>query len=170
MDLKKAIRVFPDFPRPGILFRDITPVLKDAELLNHTLSLLEAELAGVDFDLVISPESRGFLFGVPISARMGKGFIPARKKGKLPGRTMSKNYFLEYGLDTIEIHTDAIKPGQKAVIVDDLLATGGTARCICDIVAELGGEVVRSVFLIELDGLGGREALKDTETRSILTY
>ena len=170
MDLKKVIRDFPDFPRPGILFRDITTILKDPESFNSSIVQIEKLLEGFDYDLVISPESRGFMFGAPIAARLNKGFVPARKKGKLPGEVLSKTYFLEYGLDSIEIHKDAIKPGQKAVIVDDLLATGGTGKGICDIVEELGGQIVCIAFLIELGGLGGREVLKDYDVRTVLEY
>jgi len=171
MDLKKAIRDFPDFPQPGVIFRDITTVLKDPVYFGESISQIEALLADVgDFDLVIAPESRGFMFGAPIAARLGKGFVPARKKGKLPGEVISKTYFLEYGMDAIEVHKDAVKPGQKAIIVDDLLATGGTSKGICDIVKELGGEIVCVAYLIELGGLQGREVLKDYDVRAVLKY
>jgi len=171
MDLKQVIRDFHDFPRPGIIFRDITTILKDPVHFGESINQIEALLADVgDFDLVISPESRGFMFGAPIAARLGKGFIPARKKGKLPGEVLSKTYFLEYGLDSIEIHKDAVKPGQKAIIVDDLLATGGTSQGICEIVNQLGGQIVCIAFLIELGGLKGREVLKDYDVRSVLEY
>jgi len=131
---------------------------------------MEELLKGVEYDIIISPESRGFIFGTPIAARQNKGFVPARKKGKLPGQATSKTYFLEYGMDTIELHTDSIKPGTKAIIVDDLLATGGTAKGVCDIVQELGGEVVRAVFLIELEAIGGRENLDCCEVKAVLKY
>ena len=170
MDLKKVIRDFPDFPRPGILFRDITTILKDPAAFNSAIEQIEGLLTDFEYDLVISPESRGFMFGAPIAARLGKGFVPARKKGKLPGEVLSKTYFLEYGLDSIEIHKDAVKPGQKAVIVDDLLATGGTGQGICEIVEQLGGEIVCVAFLIELGGLNGREALKGYDVRAVLEY
>ncbi|MCL2855448.1 MAG: adenine phosphoribosyltransferase [Defluviitaleaceae bacterium] len=170
MDLKQAMRTFPDYPAKGIMFRDITTVLKNPSALNHALNQMAAQLEGLDFDIIVAPESRGFIFGAPLAARFGKGFVPARKKGKLPGPTAAKEYTLEYGTDTIEIHTDAVEAGQKVVIVDDLLATGGTAKCICDIVAELGGTVVRSVFLIELEELGGRDMLGDIGIRAVLTY
>ena len=170
MDLKQAIRDFPDFPRAGILFRDITTILKDPVYFNSAIEQLEQQLEGIDYDLVIAPESRGFMFGAPIAARQQKGFVPARKKGKLPGEVLRKTYFLEYGLDAIEIHKDAIQPGQKAVIIDDLLATGGTAKGICDIVEELGGQVMRIVFLIELCTITGRDILKDYDVRTVLQY
>jgi len=170
MDLKQVIRTFPDYPSKGIMFRDITTILKDPKALNHALDQMAEQLEGLDFDLIVAPESRGFIFGVPLASRLGKGFVPARKKGKLPGAVTKGEYTLEYGTDIIEIHTDAVEHGQKVVLVDDLLATGGTAKCICNIVTELGGTVVRTVFLIELDGLGGRETLADIDTKAILTY
>lgn len=170
MNLKQVIRDFPDHPTPGILFRDITPILKDPAHFCTAVSELEKLLEGIDYDLVIAPESRGFMFGAPVAARQNKGFIPARKKGKLPGEVVSKTYFLEYGMDSIEIHKDAIKPGQKAVIVDDLLATGGTTKGICDIVEELGGQIVAIVCLIELTGLKGREVLEKYNVQAVLEY
>jgi len=170
MDLKQAIRNFPDFPRPGIMFRDITTILKDPGLFNSSIVQIEELLAEFDYDLVISPESRGFMFGAPTAARQQKGFVPARKKGKLPGEVLTRTYFLEYGLDTIQLHKDAVQPGQKVVIVDDLLATGGTAKGICEIVEELGGQVECIVFLIEISGLGGQEILKDYDVRTIIKF
>ena len=154
MDLKSIIRTFPDYPAKGIMFRDITTLLKDPKALAYAMDKMEEALKGLDFDLIVAPESRGFIFGVPLAVKLGKGFVPARKKGKLPGHVTSGEYALEYGTDIIEIHTDAIEKGQKIVLIDDLLATGGTAKCICDIVAGLGGEVVCNLFLIELEGLG----------------
>lgn len=170
VDLKSVIRDFPDFPKPGILFRDITTILKCPETFGNALSQMEDCLKDVDFDLVISPEARGFMLGAPIAYNLKKGFIPARKKGKLPGEIISKTYFLEYGLDSIEIHKDAIKPGQKVVIIDDLLATGGTAKGIIDIVEELGGEVTCVVFLIELSDINGKEILDGYNVKTILKY
>ena len=170
MDLKQVIRDFPDFPRPGILFRDITTILKDPVHFNSAIEQLEQQLEGIDYDLVIAPESRGFMFGAPIAARQEKGFVPARKKGKLPGEVLRKTYFLEYGLDSIEIHKDAVQPGQKVVIIDDLLATGGTAKGICDIVEELGGHVQCIVFLIELCAITGRDILKGYDVRTVIQY
>ena len=170
MDLKQVIRDFPDFPRPGILFRDITTILKNPAHFHAAIVQIEEQLAGIDYDLVIAPESRGFMFGAPIAARQEKGFVPARKKGKLPGEVIRKTYFLEYGLDSIEIHKDAIEPGQKVVIIDDLLATGGTAKGICDIVEELGGQVACIVFFIELCDIPGRDILKDYDVRTVIKY
>ncbi|MCL2396740.1 MAG: adenine phosphoribosyltransferase [Defluviitaleaceae bacterium] len=170
MDLKQTIRDFHDFPRPGILFRDITTILKDPAHFSSSIAQIEELLTGYDYDLVISPESRGFMFGAPVAARLGKGFVPARKKGKLPGEVLARTYFLEYGIDAIEIHKDAIKPGQKVVIVDDLLATGGTCKGICEIVEELGGRIMCIAFLIELGGLGGREILKGYDVKTVLKY
>jgi len=170
MDLKQIIRNFPDYPRPGILFRDITTILQNPAAYADSISQIETLLAGLNYDLVISPESRGFLFGVPIALNQSKGFVPARKKGKLPGEVASKTYSLEYGTDIIEIHKDAIRPGQKIVIVDDLLATGGTAKGICEIVEELGGEVVCIAFLIELSELSGREVLEGYDVRVAVKY
>jgi len=170
MDLRQIIKDFPDFPKPGILFRDVTSILHDAKHFEAAISQIENLLSDIDYDVIIAPESRGFIFAAPIAVRQGKGLVLARKKGKLPGDVASKQYFLEYGMDSIEIRKDAIKPGQKAVIVDDLLATGGTAKVVCDIVKELGGEVVRAVFLIELAEIGGREMLKNCDVKAVLTY
>ena len=161
MDFKQHIRTIPDFPIPGIQFRDITTVLKDPTVLRASIHAMEEHLMGIDFDLVIGPESRGFIFGVPLAMSMNKGFIPARKPGKLPAETISKTYDLEYGTNTIELHQDAIKPGQRIVIADDLLATGGTSQAICELVKAAGAEVVANVFFIELADLPGREVLKD---------
>jgi len=170
MNLKDAIRTFPDFPRPNIMFRDITTILKDPKRFAEAIVQIESLLEGIDYDVIASPESRGFLFGTPMAIKHNKGFIPARKKGKLPGEVLSKTYFLEYGMDSIEIHKDAILPGQKVVIIDDLLATGGTSKGICDIIEELGGKVVCIVYLIELEALNGREQLKDYDVRAVLKY
>lgn len=171
MNLKNMIRDIPDFPSPGIMFRDITTVLKDPKGLNLAINQMADLLKDTEYDLVIGPESRGFIFGVPLAYKMNKGFIPARKKGKLPAETASKAYALEYGEAEIEIHKDAIRPGHKIVIADDLLATGGTARAVADLVTELGATVVGMVFLIELEALGGRDLLKGYEgVRSVLVY
>ena len=157
---------WPHVPR----FRDITTLLKDAEGLKDAVDAITASLADVSFDLVLSPESRGFIFGMPVAYNMGKGFVPVRKAGKLPAETISKEYELEYGKATIEIHKDAIKPGQKVVIVDDLMATGGTAKAIMEMVEEMGAEVVASAFLIELDFLNGRKALPDCRVEAVIHY
>ena len=170
MDLKKNIREVPDFPMPGILFRDITTVLKDAEVLKVAVDSMAALLDGVEFDAILGPESRGFIFGMPLAYKLGKGFIPVRKAGKLPAETARKTYSLEYGSAIIEIHKDAVSEGKRFVLADDLLATGGTAKATVDLIAELGGEVVASVFFIELAKLGGKSLLGCPNVRSLLVY
>lgn len=170
MDLKDKIRNIQDFPQEGVLFRDITTLLKDAEGMKEAIDQMTAKLEGVDFDLILGPESRGFIFGMPVAYNMGKGFVPVRKAGKLPAEVVSKEYALEYGTATIEIHKDAIQPGQKVVIVDDLMATGGTAKAIVEMVEEMGGEVAALLFLIELDFLEGRKVLPDYKIESIIHY
>ena len=164
------IRSIPDFPEKGIIFRDVTSVLQDAEGLHLAIDQMQEKLEGVDFDVVLGPESRGFIFGVPIAYNMHKAFVPVRKKGKLPRATISQTYDLEYGTATIEIHKDAIQPGQKVVIIDDLIATGGTTEAIIKMVEELGGEVVKIVFLMELAGLKGRERLSGYDIDSAIIY
>ena len=158
------------FPEKGIIFRDVTSVLQDAEGLHLAIDQMQEKLEGVDFDVVLGPESRGFIFGVPIAYNMHKAFVPVRKKGKLPRATISQTYDLEYGTATIEIHKDAIQPGQKVVIIDDLIATGGTTEAIIKMVEELGGEVVKIVFLMELAGLKGRERLSGYDIDSAIIY
>ena len=170
MDLRDKIRNIQDFPQEGVLFRDITTLLKDAEGMKEAIDQMTAKLEGVDFDLVLGPESRGFIFGMPVAYNMGKGFVPVRKAGKLPAEVVSKEYALEYGTATIELHKDAIQPGQKVVIVDDLMATGGTAKAIVEMVEEMGGEVAAMLFLIELDFLEGRKVLPDYRIESIIHY
>ena len=170
MDLKDKIRNIQDFPQEGVLFRDITTLLKDAEGMKEAIDQMTAKLEGVDFDLVLGPESRGFIFGMPVAYNMSKGFVPVRKAGKLPAEVVSKEYALEYGTATIEIHKDAIQPGQKVVIVDDLMATGGTAKAIVEMVEEMGGEVAALLFLIELDFLEGRKVLPDYKIDSVIHY
>ena len=160
----------PDFPEPGIIFRDITSVIQDPDGLKLSIDQMQSYLEGYDFDLVVGPESRGFIFGMPIAYNMNKGFVPVRKKGKLPRETISETYDLEYGSATIEIHKDAIKPGQKVVIIDDLLATGGTMEAIIKLVERLGGEVVKVVFMLELEGLAGRAKLGSKEVDSAIIY
>ncbi len=170
MDLKKIIRDIPDFPEKGIIFRDITPVLHDKDALRDSVKQYEDMLAGTDFDYIVGPESRGFIFGVPLAYSMNKGFIPVRKKGKLPYKTLSESYDLEYGSATIEIHEDAIKKGDKIVIVDDLLATGGTCKAMIDLIERAGGEIEKIVFLIELEFLNGRKVLEGYDVESIIKY
>ena len=168
--IEEYVRSIPDFPEPGIIFRDVTSILQDADGLHLAIDLMQKELDGVDFDLVVGPESRGFIFGVPIAYNLHKPFIPVRKKGKLPCETVSIEYALEYGSAVIEIHKDAIKPGQKVVIIDDLMATGGTTEAIIKLVEQLGGEVVKTVFLMELAGLNGRSKLEGYDVASVINY
>ena len=157
--LEDYVISIPDFPKPGILFRDVTGVLASGEGFSLAVEEFCRRLERVDFDLVIGMESRGFLFGAPVACRLGKGFVPVRKPGKLPLETIAESYDLEYGQATLEVHKDDIRPGQKIVIVDDLLATGGTAEAAAKLVERLGGTVVKMVFLIELVDLGGRAKL-----------
>lgn len=168
--LEEYVTTIPDFPKEGIMFRDITSVIQDPDGLKLAVDGLVDFVKDLDFDLVVGPESRGFIFGVPVAYNLGKGFIPVRKKGKLPRETVEKEYALEYGTATIEMHKDAIKPGQKVIVVDDLIATGGSAKAACDLVEELGGVVVKVVFVMELAGLNGREALKDYDVDSLIIY
>ena len=164
------VRTIPDFPEPGIMFRDVTTVIQDKDGLKLAIDELSDLVKNDDFDVVVGPESRGFIFGVPVAYKLGKGFVPVRKKGKLPCETIEQEYALEYGTATIEMHKDAIKPGQKVVIVDDLIATGGTIEAIIKLVEKLGGEVVRIIFLMELEGLKGREKLKGYKVDSVVKY
>ena len=168
--LEAYVKSIPDFPEKGIIFRDVTSVLQDADGLHMAIDQMQEKLEGVDFDVVLGPESRGFIFGVPIAYNLHKAFVPVRKKGKLPRATISQTYDLEYGTATIEIHKDAIQPGQKVVIIDDLIATGGTTEAIIKMVEELGGEVVKIVFLMELAGLKGRERLSGYDIDSAIIY
>ena len=164
------IRSIPDFPEPGIIFRDVTSVLQDAEGLKLSIDEMVKLLDGVEFDVIAGAESRGFIFGMPIAYALGKPFVPVRKAGKLPCETVSQSYDLEYGQATIEIHKDAIKPGQKVVLVDDLIATGGTMEAAAKLVEQLGGEVVKMIFLIELAGLEGRKKLAKYDLASVVSY
>ena len=168
--LEEYVVTIPDFPEPGIMFRDITSVIQDPDGLKLAIDGLVDLLKGVDFDLVVGPESRGFIFGVPVAYLTGKGFIPVRKKGKLPRETVSQKYDLEYGQAEIEIHKDAIKPGQKVVVVDDLIATGGSAEAAAKLVEKLGGQVVKMVFVMELAGLEGRKKLEGYDVDSLIVY
>ena len=154
----------------GIIFRDVTTILKDADGLELAINQLRDSLQDLDFDVVVGPESRGFIFGVPIAYLLHKGFVPVRKKGKLPCETVSMEYDLEYGSAVIEMHKDSIKPGQKVVIIDDLIATGGTTEAIIKLIESLGGEVVKICFVMELAGLNGREKLSGYEVYSAITY
>lgn len=168
--MEEYVRAIPDFPEPGIIFRDVTSVLQDPDGLKLAIDSMAALLDGVDYDVIVGTESRGFMFGVPIAYQMGKGFVPVRKKGKLPCETISAKYDLEYGSAEIEMHKDAIKPGQKVVLVDDLIATGGTLAASADLIEQLGGTVVKVILLMELAGLKGRDKLAGYEVASVITY
>lgn len=169
-NIEDYIRTIPDFPEEGVMFRDITTLLADKEGLQLGVDKMQENLNGIDFDVVLGPESRGFIFGVPIAYNMKKAFVPVRKKGKLPAETVEVDYDLEYGKATLQIHKDAIKPGDRVVIIDDLIATGGTTEAICKLIEKLGGKVVKIVFLIELEALKGREKLKDYDLISVIKY
>ena len=168
--LEEYVRSIPDFPEEGIIFRDVTSVLQDKDSLKMSIDQMQEHLKDIDFDLVVGPESRGFIFGVPIAYNMNKGFVPVRKKGKLPCETVEMAYDLEYGQAIIEMHQDSIKPGQKVVIIDDLIATGGTIEAIIKLIEQLGGEVVKIVFLMELEGLKGREKLNGYDVEAVIKY
>lgn len=168
--IEEYVRSIPDFPEPGVIFRDVTSVLQDAEGLKLAIDSMQAALEDVDVDVIVGLESRGFIFGMPIAYNLNKPFIPVRKKGKLPCETVSMSYELEYGTAEIEIHKDAIKPGQKVVIIDDLIATGGTVEAAAKLIEQLGGEVVKVVFLMELAGLNGRKKLEGYDVTSVICY
>ncbi|WP_425446022.1 adenine phosphoribosyltransferase [Dethiothermospora halolimnae] len=170
MDLKSKIRDIYDFPKEGIIFRDITTLLKDKDAFNYCIKEMAKTLEGKDIDIVVGPEARGFLVGTPLAYEINAGFVPIRKPGKLPGETIKYEYELEYGTDTLEMHKDSIKPGQRVAIVDDLLATGGTVNSTVKMIEELGGEVVAISFLIELEFLKGRDVLKDYDINSLIVY
>lgn len=164
------VRSIPDFPEPGIIFRDITSVIQDADGLQAAIDELQAFINPEEVDVIVGTESRGFIFGAPIAYNLHKPFVLIRKKGKLPCETISREYALEYGTAAVEIHKDAIKPGQRVVVIDDLLATGGTIEACNKLVEELGGVVAKDLFLIELAGLKGREKLKDYQIDSVICY
>ena len=164
------VKSIPDFPEPGIIFRDVTSVVQDPDGLKLSIDELIRKLDGVDFDVVAGLESRGFVFGMPVAYALGKGFVMVRKKGKLPRETVSCSYDLEYGSASIEIHRDAILPGQRVVVIDDLIATGGSAQAACKLVEELGGTVVKVLFLMELAGLKGRDKLQGYDVESVVVY
>ncbi len=168
--IEEYVRSIPDFPEPGIIFRDITSVLEDAEGLHLAVDLMQEKLEGIDFDVVVGPESRGFIFGVPIAYNLRKPFVPVRKKGKLPCETVSIKYDLEYGSAELEMHKDSIKPGQKVVIIDDLMATGGTIEAIVKLIEGMGATVVKTVFLMELEGLEGRKKLSGYDVETVIAY
>lgn len=168
--LEEYVRSIPDFPEPGIIFRDVTTILQDPDGLCLAIDEIRKALDGLEFDVVVGPESRGFIFGVPVAYAMHKGFVPIRKKGKLPCETVSVSYDLEYGSAELEIHADAIRPGQKVVVIDDLIATGGTTEAIIKLIEKLGGEVVKLCFVMELAGLNGRKKLRDYPVESLIIY
>lgn len=170
MNLKDKIRVIEGFPKEGISFKDITTVLQDKDTFKYTVDKIVEYLKDKDIDIVVGPEARGFLFGAPIAYAIGAGFVPIRKTGKLPYETISVSYDLEYGSDELEMHEDAIKPGQKVAIVDDLLATGGTISAVAKLVEQVGGEVVTVDFVMELTDLKGREKLKNYDVMSLVQY
>lgn len=168
--VRLLIRDIPDFPKPGIVFKDITPLLKDAPALRHAIGAMADYLKPKGVDAIVGPESRGFIFGSMLAGEMGVGFVPIRKPGKLPFKTRSLTYDLEYGSDTIQIHEDAIESGQRVAMVDDVLATGGTMRACCELVESLGGSVAGCAFLMELQFLEGRKSLGGREAFSLLQY
>jgi adenine phosphoribosyltransferase len=170
VNLRSYIRDIRDFPKPGIVFKDITPLFLDPRALDHTIELLARFAEGQDVDYVVSAEARGFVLGGALAARAGAGFIPARKPGKLPGATDSVEYALEYGVDALHVHADALSGGARVLVHDDLLATGGTAAALCELVERAGAEVVACAFVIELGFLGGRERLAPREVRSLVVY
>jgi adenine phosphoribosyltransferase len=170
VDLRTYIRDIPDYPKPGIMFRDITTLLLDPRALGATIDGLATFGVGRDVDYVVAAEARGFIVGGALASRLGAGFVPARKPGKLPPETISAEYVLEYGVDALEMHADAISHGARVLVHDDLLATGGTARALCDLVEQLGGHVVGCCFIAELSFLGGRERLAPFEVHSLVDY
>ena len=170
MDLASKIRDVPDFPKEGILFKDITTLLQDPQALRETIKQMAQFCQDKEIDDIVGIESRGFIFGVPLAYELGVGFIPVRKPGKLPADTIQESYALEYGTNELEIHTDAIKPGQKILSVDDLLATGGTAQAACALVERLQGEVVGIIFAVELGFLGGRNSFAGRELFSVVVF
>jgi len=170
MDLKEKIRVIPDFPQPGISFKDITTLLRDGEALRETVKRLAEHFKGTEVDMILGVESRGFILGAPLAYEMGLGFTLIRKPGKLPGQVLSVEYDLEYGTDSLEIHADAFPPGTRVLVVDDLLATGGTIAAAIELIKKLSGQVVGLAFLIELAYLNGRERLSEYDIVSLVQY
>ncbi|HEX9723165.1 MAG TPA: adenine phosphoribosyltransferase [Vicinamibacteria bacterium] len=168
--LRQVIRDIPDFPKKGVIFKDITTLLRDPRAFSHSIELLSTALDGRSYEALIGIESRGFIFASTLAYKLGKGLIPVRKPGKLPAHTVRVSYELEYGTDSLEMHADAIHKGQRVVIVDDVLATGGTARAVAELVEKVGGEVVALGFLMELDFLKGRDKLTGYEVVSVLRY
>lgn len=170
VDIRDWIRDIPDFPKPGILFKDITPLLGHPEAFQVSIDRLEAEYAGKGIDVIAAAEARGFIFGAPLALRIGAGFVPIRKPGKLPYATIAQEYALEYGNDRLEVHSDALGPGKRVLLIDDVLATGGTMRACRDLVRSTGAELVACAFVIELSFLGGRPKLEPCDVFSLITY
>ena len=168
--IEEYVRSIPDFPEEGVIFRDVTSILQDADGLKLAIDSMQECLKEKDVDVIVGTESRGFIFGVPIAYNLHKPFVPVRKKGKLPCETIEKSYELEYGEATVGMHRDSIRPGQKVAVVDDLIATGGTIKAAIEMIEDLGGEVVKVVFLMELAGLKGREKLKGYDVESVICY
>ena len=168
--IEEYVRSIPDFPEEGVIFRDVTSILQDADGLKLAIDSMQECLKEKDVDVIVGTESRGFIFGVPIAYNLHKPFVPVRKKGKLPCETIEKSYELEYGQATVEMHRDSIRPGQKVAVVDDLIATGGTIKAAIEMIEDLGGEVVKVVFLMELAGLKGRDKLKGYDVESVICY
>lgn len=169
-DLKKCIRDIPDFPKEGIIFKDITTLLRDREAFKKSINLLAGKFRKENIDFVVGVESRGFIFGAPLAYKLGAGFVPIRKKGKLPYKTRSVTYQLEYGSDTLEIHEDALTPNSRVLVVDDLLATGGTIKAVTELVKQQNAVIAGVAFLVELRFLKGKEKLKDLEVYSVIKY
>ncbi|MGI8513326.1 MAG: adenine phosphoribosyltransferase [Solirubrobacteraceae bacterium] len=169
-DLRRHIRDIPDFPKPGIVFRDITPLLLDADALGAAVTALAAHARPLEVDLVVAAEARGFILGGALARELQAGFVPARKPGRLPHDTVSARYALEYGIDALEVHADALAAGARVLVHDDLLATGGTAAAVCELVERLGGEVAGTAFVIELSFLGGRERLAPRDVFALIDY
>lgn len=169
-EIKRLIRDVPDFPKPGILFRDITPFLENPNVFKKTIQHLKEHYLPYNIAKVVGIEARGFIIAAPLALELNAGFVPVRKKGKLPYKTHSITYQLEYGTDTLQIHSDAIKKGERVLIVDDVLATGGTAKAVCELVKDLGGEIVSIFMLIELTALGGRQKLEEFDLYSLVKY
>jgi len=169
-DIKRGIRNIPDFPKPGILFRDISPILENTALFRTSVDLLAAECEGISPAKIVGLDARGFIFGAALAYRLGVGFVPVRKKGKLPAATFSHSYELEYGSAELEIHRDSVAPGEPVVLVDDLLATGGTAKAALHLLEKLRADVLKVLFVVELEGLGGRERLAPAAVRSLVSF
>ena len=170
LNLEDYIRDIPDFPKPGILFRDITPLLESHEAFRESIRLMAERFRDSAIDVIVAAEARGFIFAAPLALELKTAFVPIRKPGKLPGKTHAHSYDLEYGTDTLEIHADGIRAGQRVLVMDDLLATGGTVGACCELVEKLGAEVVACAFLIELEGLGGPEKIQPREIFSLIKY